>query len=123
MKKVRTLLTLVGVLLVLVMGVAFAAPATAHHSPGAKIGNHQTSENHIEAGTSCLNGVLGGSRVDLWWGESSAYYDKGWRVPAGWLYDAHRNGSRWRNNFVSDGKAVCIGSDSWVITVVQFGPY
>lgn len=114
----------IAVLLIMVGIIAASpSPAAAHHSPGAKIGNHQTSENYIEASTSCSNGVLGSSRVTLWWGQSTDQYDRGFRVPSGWLYDAWRNGSRIYNNKISRGEAICIGSDSWVIVVVQYGPY
>jgi hypothetical protein len=121
--RYRTLAILLAILVSLGLAVATSAPAAAHHSPGAKIGNHQTSENYIEVATSCSNGVLGYNKITLWWGESSATYDKCFKVPYGWLYDAHRNGSRIYNNKISKGEAISIGSDSWVITVVQYGPY
>lgn len=118
----RILLALL-VALGLVLGLT--APAAAHHSPGAKISNDATSVRYIWADVSCLNGRLGSNPVPakLYPGSSSDYYDKGWKVDAGYMYDAYRNGSRWRNNVVSDGSAVCIGSDSWRIVVVRYGPY
>jgi hypothetical protein len=106
--------------LALAAGVAFAAPASAHHGRST-ITNSTHSGTKLQVSTECLNGVLGTNPLAyLYPGSTTGLYDKGWKVPYGWEYDAVRNGSTWRNNFVSKGEGVCVGgSDAWTLVITR----
>jgi hypothetical protein len=119
----RISLVLLASLTSLAVVVSWAAPATAHHGRSV-ITNSTHSGTKLQVSTECLNGVLGTNPLAyLYPGSSTGLYDKGWRVPYGWEYDAIRNGSTWRNNFISGvtgPEGVCVGgSDAWVLVLTR----